>query len=309
MTKTFWNEKEGRLRTAWRLLIQALLTIGLALAVMLLPVFRAGPGGEPHPYADMIRYPLWMVIALAVVWFAGHYLDRRHFHDFGLHLHRRAFWLDVIFGAALGVMTTAPLILIGALSGFVSLEKTYQTGAASIPLWLATLLWALTYLSIGIFEELARAYQVRNLLEGVFGASGSRRQAVMIAVIGSSLFSALLHGPSPIYMLFVVLSTGVLAVAYLLTGRIGIAIAYHAVWDFMLSVMLALNTGDVSPVTAFYTVRPDGPLLAAHAGSYVLLGFAVVIMELLKLLAIIGWVRWREGRAGADSSLFTRSPG
>lgn len=73
-----------------------------------------------------------------------------------------------------------------------------MAGFPGLSFGLAVLLSALVYLCVGTFEEVGRAYHIRNLLEGTIRGLGLKG-ATVVAVIGASTISVLMHSGNLTY--------------------------------------------------------------------------------------------------------------
>lgn len=100
----FWNRSQSRLRAGWRLAFQLIINIGLTLLALGLLKSSSGSPDSDSLWTT-VRLALVMVgVTLFSVWFAGRFLDRRLFSDFGLHLNRGSWWADFAFGLVLGIV-------------------------------------------------------------------------------------------------------------------------------------------------------------------------------------------------------------
>ncbi|MDY7075976.1 MAG: hypothetical protein SXV54_03530, partial [Chloroflexota bacterium] len=236
----FWNKHEARLRAGWRLAIQITLNIGLAVSLLALAVYFGGPLASQSPWSNVMVSLMFLGVTLLSVWSAGRFLDKRHFSDFGMLLNRRAWWADFAFGLALGSGLPVGLVLIALATGVATLEPVFTSGMTSVPFVVAVLLSALAFTCIGTFEELARAYHVRNLLEG-FNKGVGLKGAMVMAVMGASAVSVLMHRGNTAFLFYVLVSTVVKGLCYLLTSQVAIAMAYHIAWDFVLESMMCFS--------------------------------------------------------------------
>lgn len=304
----FWNESQARLRAGWRLVIQLLLNIGFFLLILSLARSRFSPFDTDSPWSRVVLAPLAVGVTLLSVWLAGRFLDRRLFSDFGLHLNLGSWWADLAFGLVLGIALPLSFVLVGIAIGIVVLEPVFVSGFLGLPFWLAVLLVALVYLCVGVFEEVERAYQIRNLLEGTAQGLGLRNAAVM-AVIGASTISVLMHSGNLTFLAFVLLAATIKGWCYLLTGRVGIALGYHAAWDFALATVFGIGaeSGD-SGSTAFYVMRfVDTNWGSTANDSEITLPtlLVLVVLEFVALLLILGWTRLRYGNIQISKVLTT----
>jgi membrane protease YdiL (CAAX protease family) len=247
-------------------------------------------------------------VTLFSVWFAGRFLDRRLFSDFGLHLNRGAWWADFAFGLALGIVLVLALVLLGIVTDTVSLEPVFMAGFPDLSFGLAVLLSAVVYLCVGIFEEVGRAYHIRNLLEGTAQRLGLGTAAV-IAVIAASVISVMMHSGNPAFLMFVLLATAVKGSSYLLTKRIGIAVGYHAAWDFAMITILGVGAQvGVDGATAFYIMRFSDVTWGSTVNYDELTlpaMLALLGLEFIALLLILGWTRLRYGDIKVRENLTT----
>jgi hypothetical protein len=105
LTGLFWNQKEARLRSGWRVLLFVAVT-GVASTAL------AGPGRQtlggllPVVYANVVEVVVLALFIGFLLWLAGNWLDRRPIVDYGFHLSRR-WWVDLGFGLALGAVLMA----------------------------------------------------------------------------------------------------------------------------------------------------------------------------------------------------------
>ncbi len=301
MRRIFWNLDERRLRAGWRLAIQ--LSGNLILAVLPWYTLRAATGRllDPAAWADLARYTIFFVATVLTVAAAARWLDRRPFADLGLHLAAPAWWADFAFGLVLAAVPIVALLLLAWALGWVTIEPAPVSGLDGVPWGVGLLLALLQYLSVAFFEELARAYHIRNLFEGTRGRLGLVGGAV-VAVGGAALISAVMHIGPAIFLLYVFLDTAVYGLCYLLTGRMAIAVGHHLAWDLLLStVLVGPEIVPLEYAAAVFFVRPAGGALSALASpSPLLLAGAMVgvlAYAAANALVILGWVRLRQGAA------------
>ena len=299
----FWNEAESRLRAGWRLLLLLALNLGLYLVLLSLVSQLNSPAAQ-SPWAEAILALLAVGITLFSVWFAGQYLDRRHFSDFGLHLRRKDWWSDFGFGLLIGVGIPIVFGLLCHAVGWIGLELRFPMGINLAPFISAVSILAVAYLCVGIFEESARAYHLRNIFEGTkkLGLLG----AMATALIGASTISLVMHSGNALFLSFVFIATLIKGLSYFLTGRVAIALAQHAAWDFTMGVIFGFGVQegsfvDITILHVQYKNAAHGPLNANEFAPGILL--AMLVMELLSLSLILGWIRWRYGRVRLGEEL------
>ena len=149
LTRPFVEELPGggrRPRALWRILAQYVIFFAIT-ALLLVPatllIFAAsglqgsalqaaGSGG-----AMLASSAASLLAALATLWLAGRFLDRRRFADFGLRLDA-GWWLDLGFGLALGAVLMAAIFVVQIGMGWVSVREERRTYICNKP-WISKL--------------------------------------------------------------------------------------------------------------------------------------------------------------------------
>ena len=320
----FYNYSERRPRALWRLLFQVVLyLVGAALLVNLAFVAFAlssedllGDGAvevvTTSPAFWAASSATSLVAAVASMWLAGRFFDRRLFSGFGLRLDR-AWWLDLCFGLALGALLMAGIFSVELAAGWITVTGTFET-ADEGPFAIAILLPLVTFLCVGISEELfSRGYQLTNIAEGLNYPGLGARGAVLIAWAISSLLFGLLHlgnpGATAISTINIAFAGLLLGVGYILTGRLAIPIGLHITWNFFQGNVFGFPVSGLEPIGAmFISIEQGGPTLftggvfGPEAG---LLGIAATIVGSLLIWL---WVRARHGKATIQTSI-AKPPG
>jgi len=102
---TFWNITEKRLRAAWRILVQILLT-AIPLAVL-------GLGGFYSKGNQNLRVALTAgPITVLSVLICSRFIDKRKFSDLGIRLSEKAWWADFGFGTLAGFLSAGAYVLL-----------------------------------------------------------------------------------------------------------------------------------------------------------------------------------------------------
>jgi hypothetical protein len=301
-----WNKEEARLRAGWRLVLQfAILFIFMVILAILDSNLADSLPKSIVGKSDSILLPIELLIALLLsVWFAGRFLDRRRFADFGFRL-SPSWWFDLGFGLALGALVMTAIFLIELVIGWVIITETFKSGVNGF-FFPIDILWALvTFICVGIYEELlGRGYQLKNLAEGLNLKSFSPKSAVVLAALHTSAFFGLLHAFNPhatmISTLNLMLAGILYATAYLLTGELAIPIGYHIMWNFFESSVFGFPVSGFDPGTTFIAIRQSGPRVWTGGPEAGLLGTGA---RLGGILLIIGWVRLRYGKVSLQEKL------
>jgi len=326
----FWNATEHRLRAVWRLIVQ-LIFFGLGLGcfgffVGILGVIQGmagdvASGGTPdvasitaaaqQPLVMGLSSVTTLLAAFLSVWLAGRFVDRRPFADFGFHLDL-AWWRDLGFGLALGALLMAIIFVVEWALGWVEITGTLVTQRVGFSFLGAILLQAVTYLCVGIYEELfSRGYQLQNMAEGLGGILGSRGAIVAAWLLSSSVFGVL-HAANPnaslVSTVNLVIAGLFLGLGYVLTRDLAIPIGLHITWNFFQGNVFGFPVSGGASAVSFIGIEQGGPQLwtgGAFGPEAGLIGLAAIALGSLLILL---WVRWQHGEASLDDEIAAYEP-
>jgi membrane protease YdiL (CAAX protease family) len=237
-----------------------------------------------------------MITALPVtilsILFLGRYIDKRKWSDFGIHLNRKKWWADFGFGIFVGLFTAGLFVFILILLGWAALEPSNNVGATGMSIAGAFLISFVTYLGIGIFEELLRVYQIRNLTEGFAGTQLGITGAMLLAVFFAGMYTVTMHIASNDFpfLVFILISGGMRGLYYLWTRRAAISIAAHFAWDFTVSYLFLLG-GSSAEEPAIFLV---GINQVIGINTTILLPVLGIFVKVIGLIIVVYWVKWRE---------------
>lgn len=287
MKNLFFNLEENRLRAGWRIFIQIILTAGIIYGL-----FYSG-------ILDSTSLPLakleisFMLIIVILIWLLGRFVDRRNFSDFGLHIKHSTWWRELFLGIGLGLLEAGCLILILHLLKWVQIKPYFGTNLTNLPFGLAIIIDVFTFAAVGLMEELTRAYQARNIAEGLSGPQNQNwERALVFGAIGASLFSALLHlnQQGIIFWVYVFLNSLIYCLMFFLTKRIAIAIGAHLAWDFFISTIISLGgTSSILNAAVFYSA-PLTPAGETNT-SMVLTSLIGLGIKILGLLLVVFYIK------------------
>jgi membrane protease YdiL (CAAX protease family) len=298
----FWNGTEARLRAPWR--VGATLSLLLLAAVVVAPLARLLTGLDaPGSGWDLVVLAgAFLGLSVAVVGLSW-VVDRRYTRDLGVALSGR-WYRDCAAGLAVGgAMATAVVAALlatgtASVTGTVTGREAQLTVTGVGPLASAGL-WALFYAGAATLEEVAvRGYLLVNAAEGLSGRLGRRRGVLAAAAVTAGLFG-ILHASNPggtiLGLLNVTLAGVLLGGAYVLTGRLAMAVGIHAAWNFAVGAVYGLPVSGLETSSALLAVEPDGPRVLT-GGAFgpeggVLMLAALAVGAALVLL----WVRRSEG--------------
>ncbi|MEM6527347.1 MAG: type II CAAX endopeptidase family protein [Chloroflexota bacterium] len=273
MPNPFYDREERRIRSLLRIIIHAALFIVLvSVAVLLIsPIALAGYNAPPTSEeiaADKAFTALATVASLVVMtfmmWLMGHFIDRRNFTDFGLWVAQRMWWRDLAFGLALGVVLQGAIFLFQWAVGWIDITGALVASSGAFAT--AILLPVITYISVGIYEEmLSRGYHLLNFAEGLNSRFIGPRAAVLIAWVLSSLVFGVLHYFNPESGLMSTFNISVaglfLGLGYILTRSLAIPIGLHISWNFAQGNIFGFPVSGTSAGATFIAIEQGGPEL------------------------------------------------
>lgn len=319
------TDESGRLRAAWRLLIQYLsYTVAaellFALGVVAWLLVRSEPGALTSGIGNvsalggysrmfLISNLASVAAALLTVWLAGRLLDRRSFRDFGFRM-GGGWWLDLSFGMVLGALLMTGVFLAQLALGWVDITGMFKaaSGSSGTPFALSVLPPLAAFVCVGVAEETVfRGYGLRNAAEGLAGILGAR-SGILAAWTLTSLFFGVLHALNPnatvMSTVNIVLAGFLLGIGYVLTGQLAIPIGLHITWNFFQCNVFGFPVSGLEPVGAtFLSIEQVGPPLftgGAFGPEAGLLGIAAMIVGILLIWL---WVQARSGKVTLQASL------
>src|SRR5215212_10286307 len=306
---------EGRLRALWRLVVQYLafrVLVSLLFNVFAVALLLAVSGGRSivpdSPAIPLASGVAGLLGAVLTVWLAGHFLDRRPFSDFGFHL-EGGWWLDLLFGMALGALLITAVFVVEVGLGWVEVVGAFETFGTSGPFALSVLLPVAMYLCVGFYEETVfRGYQLKNAAEGLNYPALGPRGAVLLAWVLSSVFFGLLHADNPsatfVSTLNIVLAGLMLGFGYVISGELAIPIGLHITWNFFQGAVYGFPVSGFGPLGAtFLATQQTGPAIWTGGPFGPEAGLLAPIVMLLGISLIALWTRLRTGEISLHSPI------
>ena len=313
----FWNPQEQRLRFLWRLLIFSLLFAAVVTVVQPAILFLFPGLEDMKALATDVGFiknaaigewgmALSLMLVLVVI---GRWVDKRPWADYGFHFSRR-WWLDLLFGLALGAVLMTGIFLTEWQLGWVEITSTFKS-LDHLP-FAVSILWPVAlFIAVGIFEEtLTRGYLLTNLAEMLNARFWSRRTALVLAWLISSALFGVAHAGNPnatvVSTLNIVVAGLLLGLGFVLTGDLAISIGLHITWNFFQGNVFGFPvSGTRTNKTSFITVAQHGPD-AWTGGAF---GPEAGIIGLIAIgagaLLLLAWVKWRYGAVRWQESIAT----
>ncbi|NGP77796.1 CPBP family intramembrane metalloprotease [Balneolaceae bacterium YR4-1] len=252
----FVNHEEQRLRAGWRIFLQFILFVLLVFGFMLV---RNVLSIAPLKIYDAL---LMCSAGILSVWIATRLWDKRAFSDYGL-ASNRLWFRELGFGLLLGLAAMSLIFVIQWSAGWIEITGYGWERSSTIPY----LVWILSYfmamLIVGFYEELIfRGYQIINLVEGFRSERVSLFKAALLAVLISSTIFGLLHAGNPnatiISTVNIVFAGVMLAVPFLVTGRLGISVGIHISWNFVQGGLLGFAVSGTPFRGSLVQIRQGG---------------------------------------------------
>ena len=231
IAKIFISSNGLRLRAGWRLLLQTLLMI--ILAVLLQSVFGIifipGKNGNLELFSGQI---LELVVFSISIYIARRFLDRRSFVSLGLRINKQAV-KDIFIGIVIAFVMMGSIYFLEVAAGWLTFESfAWQNETAT-----NVITGVFTFLAVFVFvgwneELLSRGYHLQTFVSGINLFWG--------VVISSSVFGlAHLGNPNATWVSAAgIFFAGVFfAYAFLRTGQLWLSIGLHIGWNFFEGVI------------------------------------------------------------------------
>jgi hypothetical protein len=285
MTSLFINSDDFRLRAGWRLVLQVLLllTILFILSVLISPLNLSSK------LSQTLGSVLFGISILLSVGIMSRYVDYRSLSGFGLTWSRtsfREFWI----GSAIGFVAMTLIWVILLALGFAQFTGfEWQSEAGFV--WVTDLFAFLgLMLFVGFYEEVwSRGYQLKVLAEALQIGRISKTTAVSLSMLLTSVLFGLLHlgnpGSSLISSINISLAGIMLALPYVLTGRLWLSIGIHFSWNFAQGGIFGFPVSGLNQQHALINTAMIGPEWFTGGGFGPEAG--VISQLLLSLMAIV----------------------
>jgi len=292
-----WNDGERRLRTLWRLVGFNLLVVGLSEAGRLagLPLDRGAMASGDE--AALVAATLSLLVVLTVACLlAVRLLDRRPVSELGI-VPGPGFWGDLGYGLGLGILLMTLIFGVQLGAGWVEVVDVGRSGPGASSFAWGCLYMTLLFLAVGFYEELAsRGYLLRALAQGFVCRRISPSGALGIATLVSSAVFGLGHMGNPhatwVSTFNIVMAGILLALPYVLTGRLAASIGLHVTWNLFQGSVYGFPVSGLTAPTTLLAIEQRGPELWT-GGQF---GPEAGLLGLLAMLLGAALVVWREHR-------------
>jgi CAAX protease family protein len=303
--RVFWNDAERRMRLPWRLTGFFVVIILLQMAASAAGL-RVGPGEVARGSGPALRVSATVLAMLTVATVvAVRLFDRRPVRELGI-VPVPGFWSDLVFGLGLGSVLMTLIFAVEWLAGWVRIDAVAYTRAPGETFTGAFWQMAGVFACVGVYEELvSRGYLLRTMAQGFVGRRLRASYALGIAVVLSSFLFALGHVNNPnaslVSTVNIVFAGIVLALPYVLTGRLAASIGFHVTWNFFQSTVFGFPTSGFStPASALLIVQAGPPRWTGGA-----FGPEAGLLGLIALMLAAAAILWRERRRSGRVTVCT----
>ncbi|WP_020404668.1 CPBP family intramembrane glutamic endopeptidase [Gracilimonas tropica] len=250
MTNPFFNSDEARMRAFFRI-ISYIFLFALLTGVPTLIPFTA------------LEYIARGVLIFGLFYTFFRFVDRRPWDYAGLQI--RSTWIKECFSGILIAATVMGLIFLAQwqtgtleITGF-AWERSFERH------WLIPFsIFLIQMISVGFYEELmARGYLIPNIAEGFSFGNISPQKATLIAIFISSSIFGILHAGNPnastTAVVNIILAGVMLAVPYVLTGRLALPIGLHFSWNFFQGGIFGFRVSGLEIRSSIIQIQQSGP--------------------------------------------------
>ncbi|WP_311172500.1 CPBP family intramembrane glutamic endopeptidase [Halobellus ordinarius] len=293
----FWNTTEARPRAPVRLvvgfvLIALLAVVGSVLADILAAVLWPSISPAYYLVLTTVGLALGAVVGVAIV---ARTIDRRSLADYGFR-GGQAWWRDLLAGVTLAVAVQTAVLGVELAAGWAVVVDTAVAGPGGfVALLVASVV---LFAVVGFYEELVvRGVVLTNVAEGLAGRGVV--VATGVAVLLSSLLFGTIHlaneGASVVSVAVIGFIALTVAASYVLTGRLGFAVGFHAAWNIALGVLFGHPVSGIVVPARVLAVDVTGPALWTGGAFGPEAGLLGVAAGFLGFLGVVIYARVVEG--------------
>ncbi|MBW1295062.1 CPBP family intramembrane glutamic endopeptidase [Aquimarina litoralis] len=276
--KSLFFNNNYKLRALWRILLFI-----SALLILISPLILIN-----NSYLQFTGAAIILVLGL---YFNSKYLDKIDFSDYGL-IFRRVTFSDFSVGILFGFLSVILMLLIGMYSEILVVSKIKS--ALNVP---TLLLFGLKMFLVGVLEEtFFRGYLFTNIYDGFKSKILNRKQALLIALVLSSIFFGLAHmntnNSSTISIVFLTINGIVWCIPFIITKNLGLSIGLHTAWNFTQTLIGFTMSGNKA-TNSFYRIENNGFDLMTgggygpEAGILGLIGYSLMLFLSLIYIQLI----------------------
>src|SRR6266498_4082 len=241
----FLSPQEPRLRAGWRLLIQTVLYLVLAIIFTIVAAFLGAGIGSLGIVSEILDF----LAVLASVYIARRWLDKRSLESLGLKFSAQSI-IDIFAGIGISFLQMGFIYAVTLLIGWLTF-KGFAWNFDPINVVIAGVLnFFIIFVIVGFKEEiLSRGYHLQTIASGI---------NLFWGVIISSAIFGLLHLANPnatwISAAGIFFAGLYLAYGYIRTKQLWLSIGLHIGWNFFEGVVFGFP---VSGLNIYPLIRID----------------------------------------------------
>jgi membrane protease YdiL (CAAX protease family) len=217
------NKAEQRIRAGFRVIFYII----FASLVLVLNTIKIGG----------VQFILTACISFGFFWIMYRFVDNRSSIKIaGIYLNN-LWWKEFSWGAIVAAFVMTTIFLFQWITGTIEFLGFSWNLPGSSNWIFPILIFFLQMASVGFYEELiTRSYLLPNFKEGFTNGYINTTKATIIAVVLSSSIFGIMHILNNYVTIFAVLNiilAGVmLAIPYIITGRLAYSVGIHFAWNF-----------------------------------------------------------------------------
>ena len=275
-SKNVFCNNNQQIKSIWRILIFISL---LFLAV--LPLFLIDN--------KILQFFGATVILIFGLYANSKYLDKREFSEYGLVLKKETF-KHLIVGLVIGFCSVILILIIGKITGILSVSGFTTISQPSL-----IYLFAFKMFLISVIEEtFFRGYLFTTFYDGFKSNKTSKKLAVLMALILSSMLFGLAHFSNNHVSIFAFTALAingiVWCIPFIITRNLGLSIGLHTAWNFTQTQFGFTMSGNKAS-HSFYSIENvgsdalTGGAYGPESGALGLVGFAFMLLMSLSYLS------------------------
>jgi membrane protease YdiL (CAAX protease family) len=287
MQNPFFNSQENRLRALFRVLLYIFLFIFAMGVPSLIPV-------------DILSFLSRTVLILGLTYVMFTYVDQRAWTYAGLSINQ-TWGKECVAGILIASGTMGLIFLIQWQTQTLEITGYGWEGIGEKSWITPFLVFLFQMLCVGIYEELmARGYLIPNISEGLSIGKITPKYATLLAILISSSIFGLLHAGNPnsstTAVINIILAGVMLAVPFVLTGRLALSIGIHFSWNFFQGGVFGFPVSGLENMSSIIQIQQEGADWWTGGAFGPEAGIIGVLGILLILVLTIIYIKKTEGK-------------
>ncbi|HYG02230.1 MAG TPA: type II CAAX endopeptidase family protein [Chryseosolibacter sp.] len=292
--KTIFLNSDSRVRICWRLISFIVITFVINIPFQLLTQSLMDEG-LARGYCSGAFFLASVLIGLYI---QSRFFEKSSFNHYGLS--PTIGWLgEFAFGCLIAAVQLILFFSLMMVTGNIEVTNYFVTSADNFSFLAGFASEAFGQLVGSTAEEVFfRAFLFYLAFEALKPAIENLRNRALIACIIISPLFGLAHafneGATILTTINLTIDAMMLSAAFLVTGRLGMAIGIHFAWNLMQGAVLGLgNSGTLSKVSIIQTSMPDNLLTGGAFGPEG--SILLVVLDIIALIMILSWKMYHKG--------------